>query len=143
MAAVENVQGVLKMFRGAKSRYKDFNEANSVTVGCTQRYALFVHENLESAHEVGEAKFMQKAVSRTKARVGEVIAKAVQKGATAMHAFLMGGYLIQRTSQESTPVDTGALKASHFTCPTSELNSIANKKFADSEKIRQSKSSRH
>lgn len=140
---VEGVRGVLEMLRKTKNKYRDFDESNSVTVGCTQTYALFVHEDMEANHEVGEAKFMQKSVARTKSRVGAVITKAISRGASAIQAFLMGGYLIQRTSQENTPVDTGALKASHFTCPTSELNTVAEKKYRESEKIRRTTPSRH
>lgn len=140
---VEGVKGVIGMLRRTKSKYKDFDERNSVTVGCTQSYALFVHEDMEAAHEVGEAKFMQKAVTQTRNRVGSVITTALSRGAKALQAFLMGGYLIQRTSQDNTPVDTGALKASHFTCPTSELNTVANEKYRESEKIRRTTRSRH
>lgn len=44
-----------------------------VEVGFSAFYALFVHENLENAHTVGEAKFLQNAIQENTSRILKII----------------------------------------------------------------------
>ena len=44
-------------------------------IGCTAEYATPVHENLESYHTVGEAKFLEKAVMENETEIRKIIAR--------------------------------------------------------------------
>ena len=87
----------------------------SVTVGYTAEYSIHVHENLEARHPVGQAKFLESAAREMAQQAGALVARVVKSGGKLVHGLLAGGMLIQRTSQERCPVDTGALRASAFT----------------------------
>jgi len=45
------------------------------TVGATQFYAIFVHENLEARHPVGQAKFLETAIKEAIPTILRLIAK--------------------------------------------------------------------
>lgn len=53
----------------ANTRMKKTKRGASVRVVYTAAYSIFVHENLYAHHEVGEAKFLTKAVTRNMARI--------------------------------------------------------------------------
>ncbi len=110
----------------------------SVTVGFTQNYGLYVHEDMDARHEVGQAKFLEQPARKLEKTLGDLTAKAVANGATIEEGLIIAGLRLQREAQELTPVDTGALKASAFTCKTRDVDRIAEVAFKKSEKIRKS-----
>lgn len=57
------------------SAYIDIDGSEKVLVGYTAAYAPYVHENLEARHEIGEAKFLEKAVQKNQKRIIEELAK--------------------------------------------------------------------
>lgn len=57
------------------SAYIDVDGSKSVFIGYTADYAVYVHEDLEATHEVGEAKFLEKAVKMNQKRIIDEIAK--------------------------------------------------------------------
>jgi hypothetical protein len=88
-----------------------------VTVGFTQHYAIYVHENLNAHHDVGEAKFLEKP-ARELSENGDltlIIYNAWRQGKTMAEALVLAGLRLQREAQDRCPVKTGALKASAFT----------------------------
>ena len=87
----------------------------SVVVGYTQNYAIYVHENLEAHHEVGQAKFLEQPAREIAEQLGTMIASDLKSGLTISQSLLRAGLRLQRESQQLVPVDTGALKASAFT----------------------------
>lgn len=87
----------------------------AAVVGYTQSYAIYVHENLESHHPVGEAKFLEKPFRRLHKDLMRQIKDDMKKGLTLQQALLRAGLRLQRDSQLLVPVDTGALKNSAFT----------------------------
>lgn len=111
MAKVEGVNEVLKVLNDAGKRADEV----SVIVGYTQAYAIYVHENLEAKHPVGQAKYLEEPARVHAAEIGRIVREAFAKGASLAHALLLGGLRIQRESQLLVPVDTGALKGSAFT----------------------------
>lgn len=114
------------------------NEANkaSVTVGYTQSYGLFVHENLEAFHPGGgQAKFLEEPARTLEKVLANIIARAMKRGLTMEQALLLAGLRLQRESQKIVPVDTGALKASAFTAITSEANEKAQEAFERAKAI--------
>ena len=47
-------------------------------VGATASYALFVHENLESKHVVGQAKFLEDAIKESRNEILFILKKSVK-----------------------------------------------------------------
>jgi len=45
----------------------------SVDIGTNVEYAVYVHENLDARHNVGEAKYLEKAVTRHEDRIRHLI----------------------------------------------------------------------
>jgi hypothetical protein len=86
-----------------------------VAVGYTAAYAIYVHENLESSHAVGQAKFLEEPARKLMRILGELIRDSMKAGLSLVEAMLGAGLRLQRESQQLCPVDTGALKASAFT----------------------------
>lgn len=107
----------------------------SVTVGFTQFYALYVHE-INAPHKVGQWKFLETAAKRNRRNVALNIERALNQKASFQNALMIGGLLIQREAQLLTPVDTSALKASAFTCPTNEVEAVSETAYRRSEAIR-------
>lgn len=107
----------------------------SVTVGFTQRYALWVHE-VQANHVVGQWKYLETPARAMRTTISALISASMRKGLTMMQSLMFGGLRLQREAQQITPVDTSALKASAFTCPTSNVEAVSSESFAKSESIR-------
>jgi len=45
----------------------------SVDIGTNVEYAVYAHENLDARHNVGEAKYLEKAVTRHEDRISHLI----------------------------------------------------------------------
>lgn len=86
-----------------------------VAVGYTANYAVYVHENLEAHHPVGQAKFLEEPFRTMRDQLVASIVKAVNEGMPLQTAMLLAGLKLQRASQLLVPVDTGNLKGSAFT----------------------------
>jgi hypothetical protein len=109
---IEKLESLLGKFG---SLMKELPPSVSVIVGYTQRYAIFVHENLTAHHNVGQAKFLEQPARQFSKDIAQVVSKAVKNGTPLPQALVLGGLFLQRESQKLCPVDTGALKASAFT----------------------------
>jgi hypothetical protein len=115
MAKVEGLVKVVAALR-AKAAKANRDSNPSVTVGYTAEYAIYVHENLEANHPVGQAKFLEQPAREMARDISQVVIDAMQnRKATLAQALLMGGLRLQRESQMLVPVDTGALRNSAFT----------------------------
>lgn len=113
MPRIEGLSGLLADLKAAE---KKAGEANvSVIVGYTQSYAIYVHEDLEAQHPVGQAKFLEQPARELSTELGAQIGEGVAKGMTMEQSLLVAGLRLQRESQQLVPVDTGALKNSAFT----------------------------
>ncbi len=88
-----------------------------VIVGYTAAYAIFVHENLEAHHPVGQAKFLEQPAREmgNDGTLAGIVRKAIQSGKTMGQALLLAGLWLQRASQKLCPVLTGNLRNSAFT----------------------------
>lgn len=87
----------------------------SVVVGYSAGYAVYVHENLEARHPVGQAKYLEEPARRLAPEIARVVREAMRRGATLEEALLLGGLRLQAESQRLCPVDRGFLRASAFT----------------------------
>lgn len=114
MAKIENVKKVIAALRArAAKAMKDTNV--SVVVGYTQSYAIYVHENLEAHHPVGQAKYLEQPARLLAPVLAQIVRDAMKQGKTLAQGLLLAGLRLQRESQMLVPVDTGALKNSAFT----------------------------
>jgi len=133
---VDNLEKVISALkRQAKIRFSSPNgNHESVIVGYTASYAVYVHENLEmklkgqprkgAGHggnywdppNRGQSKYLEEPARNLSndGTLTELTAKAMQKGATVQEALYVAGLRILRDSQKVVPVDTGNLKASGF-----------------------------
>lgn len=115
MAVVEGLEKVVAALRSKAAKLTGNETEPSVIVGYTQNYAVFVHENLEAHHHVGEAKFLERPARELSPELGKIVAQALAKGLNIAQALVLAGLRLQRESQLLVPVATGALKGSAFT----------------------------
>ena len=118
MPKVEGVSAIQKALQRASERFVSplAVGGESVIVGYTANYALYVHENLKAHHNVGQAKFLEQPAREKALEIAERIVDSMAGGARLHDAIVVGAQLLQRESQALCPVGpTGNLKASAFT----------------------------
>jgi hypothetical protein len=114
MAKVEGLDKLVAKLRDkAAKSIKDDN--CSVTVGYSAGYALFVHENLEAKHPVGQAKYLEQPARQLQGVMANIVAEAMKRKMTLAQGLVLAGMRLQRESMQICPVDTGNLRASAFT----------------------------
>ncbi len=114
MAKILNKERLIQKLRRKRQYAKD-NLNAAVLVGYTASYAIYVHENLEAYHEVGQAKFLEEPARTLRPEIVSIIDQALQAGQSMGDALLLAGLRLQAESQLLCPVDTGNLRASAFT----------------------------
>lgn len=113
VAEIKNLRRLEAALRAAVGRYG--NSEPIVRVGYTQSYALYVHENLEAHHKVGQAKYLEQPARELSGTLVGIVKTALHAGKNLAQALVLAGLRLQRESQLLVPVDTGALKNSAFT----------------------------
>ena len=111
---VENLTKLVEKLRARVAQTLEDSELNCV-VGFTQKYAVYVHENLEAHHPVGQAKFLEQPARELAPELGRMIVENLKRRRSMSQALLLAGLRLQREAQLLCPVDTGALKGSAFT----------------------------
>lgn len=112
MVKIEGSGAVIRRLR----QLAKMHGSPQVVVGYTMYYAVYVHENMNANHpNGGQAKFLEQPAKEMRKELGQIVAKAMKKGAKLETALLKAGMALQARSQELVPVDTGALRASAFT----------------------------
>lgn len=114
MAKVENIEELLFKVKVRKEEARKLTEA-SVIVGYSASYALYVHENLEAKHPVGQAKYLEAPLRNNRQRYHELLVGYITQGISYVQSLFRVGLALQRDSQQLVPVDTGNLKGSAFT----------------------------
>jgi hypothetical protein len=119
LEAVVEIKGLTSLLSKLKAKVAAVvaGSGSHVIVGYTAAYAVFVHENLEAYHKVGQAKFLEAPARRLTGdgTLAKIIEGAVRSGKTPNQAMLLAGLRLQRESQKLTPIDTGNLRNSAFT----------------------------
>jgi len=129
MATIENLSKIADYLK--KHRARGTN--STVVVGYTQAYAVHVHENLQSHHPVGQAKFLEQPAREMSKELQKVVADSIKSGLTMEDGLLRAGLRLQRESQKLVPVDTGALRASGFTARLSEMETASTAAYSKGE----------
>lgn len=133
---VENLDNLLAKLRKLSADAEAVNKA-SVTVGFSQSYAIYVHEDLDAAHAEGKvAKYLEGPARRLGDEIGKLIGKAYQQSKDIEASLLIGGLRLQREAQQIVPIDTSALKASAYTSQTRDEDAAFQSAFQKSEAIR-------
>jgi CRISPR/Cas system-associated exonuclease Cas4 (RecB family) len=111
------IEGVSRVIEALEARIAQAIKSSkaSVTVGYTQNYAIFVHEDLVAHHTVGQAKFLEQPARMHQDKFRKIVEDSLRRKLTMSQALLLAGLALQRESQLLVPIDTGALKASAFT----------------------------
>jgi predicted nucleic-acid-binding protein len=132
------IQGLQELKRklAKLQRQADKDGEASVVVGFTQSYAVHVHENKESHHEVGQAKYLEQPAREKAKELGRIVQEAYSKGSTLEKSLLLAGYRLQREAQQLTPVDTGALRASAFIALEKDLIQVSSEAYSKGQEIR-------
>lgn len=133
IGGLNKLQGVI---RGLKRKAKEHEV--SVQVGFTQNYAMWVHEDMDANHTVGQAKFLEVPARSLQLELHNIITKVFKQTGSMQKALLMAGYRLQREAQQLVPVDTSALKASAYTALDSEADAVADAAHQRSEQIKKS-----
>jgi hypothetical protein len=111
---VQGLNSLVSKLRNRAARtLKDRN--TKVAVGYTAPYTVYVHENLQNNHPVGQAKFLEQPARQMASELAHLIASELRDGKTVGQALLKAGLRLQRAAQKLTPVDTGLLVRSAFT----------------------------
>jgi len=132
------ITGIKEVIRALTEMSKDAKKDDRVTVivGFTQSYAVWVHENLQAQHKVGQAKFLESPARSLRKEFVKLIRTTTQKTGNIRDGLLIAGLRLQREAQKLTPVDTGALRASAFTAFEEDSESEARKAFKRSEALK-------
>ncbi len=111
------IHGFKQLAQKLQNRLTEFQTSSkgAVIVGYTQAYAVYVHENLEANHPVGQAKFLEQPARMLRRELANIVTAAMRKKATLIQSLLLAGLRLQRASQMICPVDTSALRNSAFT----------------------------
>lgn len=109
------VEGIEDVNRALSARIRAEPDTRSVIVGYTQSYAVYVHENLDARHAVGQAKYLEQPARLLAPELARQAISLLRKGVPLERVLLLLGLRIQRESQLLVPVLTGALKGSAFT----------------------------
>jgi hypothetical protein len=130
ITGIREVQRALKKVAGASI-------GEGVVVGFTQAYAIFVHEDTEAAHNVGNAHFLLGPANRMKGELATIVSAVTKSSGSVEKGLLTAGLRLQREAQGETPIDTGALRASAFTAKESDLEEASLAANQAGEVIRQ------
>lgn len=117
MPEISKIKGVSKLindFTKLKNKSKRGDDVDYI-VGYTANYALFVHEDLESRHPVGQAKFLEQPARELRGELISIIAVTRRTTGTLDAGIKLAALRLQRESQKLVPIDTGNLKGSAFT----------------------------
>jgi len=110
-AKVEGVDAVQAVFRRMAIKH---GRRVRLVVGYAAPYAVYVHEDLEMFHLVGQAKYLEQPARENARTMAKLVENAVRAGRSMAQALaLAGGYLLN-VSRPLVPVDTGFLKSSGF-----------------------------
>lgn len=110
---VAGVQAVLTALQQYLLRAGPVNP--NVSVGYETDYAIYVHENLQAAHKVGQAKFLEEPARKMVQQLTEEVRDRLREGRTLSAALWQAGRRLQWASMHLVPVDTGLLKSTVFT----------------------------
>jgi hypothetical protein len=110
---VEGVPKLIRQFRELSGNARRAGQAR-IVVGYSAPYAIYVHENLNAYHPIGQAKFLEGPARRLAPLLARIVRDQMKRGASLDDAEYAAAQHLLKESQAVTPVDTGALRKSGF-----------------------------
>jgi predicted transcriptional regulator len=133
---VERLNKLIKKLENLRDKAKKDSEAG-VQVGFTQRYALYVHEDLNARHGPGkQAKFLEDPARSQQHTLRSIVYEVYQKTKSMSKALLVAGLRLLRESQKIVPIDTGALRTSGYVALEQEAETVAQAAYELGEALR-------
>jgi hypothetical protein len=83
-------------------------------IGYTADYAIYVHENLQARHPIGQAKFLEQPMREHKKEIMRIVRQALANRTPLKSAIALGGLYLLGQSKQLVPVDTGHLRQSGY-----------------------------
>lgn len=108
-------KGFLKLAHNLKRLSENVRRNQKITFGVvyTASYAAKVHEDLETPHTNGQAKFLEQPLRQNARLMSQMVKDLVRKQKkTLREALLIVGQWLLEESKRLVPVDTGALRDS-------------------------------
>jgi hypothetical protein len=112
-AKVEGLKQLIDALDGRRRDAKRFHGLR-LAVGYSAPYAIYVHENLQAHHPVGQAKFLETPARRHAKEIKRTVARALKSGTPPASAMSLGGIHLLSLSRPLVPVDTGVLRESGY-----------------------------
>ena len=111
MIIIDNLQRLLFKLRAMTAQAARDNGA-AARVSYSTYYAVWVHENLNSHHPIGQAKFLEQPARMYTREITEAARIVFRQKFQVRPALLAAAQTLLTLSKPLVPVDTGALKAS-------------------------------
>lgn len=109
------IAGVKSVVQSLRDRAKRQPTYTDLQVGYSASYAIYVHENLEAHHPIGQAKYLESAVRQYSGRVADIVRTEMSKPDVDLtQALMKGGEFLLAESKKLVPVDTGFLRDSGY-----------------------------
>ena len=80
MAVGTHLDGADNLVRRIERLRGKYRSQPKVRVGYSAPYAVYVHENLEAHHPVGQAKFLEAAARRYRREMGAMVRRDMRRG---------------------------------------------------------------
>jgi hypothetical protein len=110
---IEGVDKVIVALNSKLARKGKYGNA-VINVGYRAYYAIYVHENLEAYHPIGQAKFLETPLRRNREKYARMVRSAMARGESLGSALAIAGQELLEDSQALVPYDTGFLHDSGF-----------------------------
>jgi hypothetical protein len=142
MPKIEGLKSLQTKLRKLESVSKRKDDV-TVTVGYTQRYAIYVHERDLNYNRPGSQwKYLETPAREKERDIAKAAANTYGLTGSMEKALIIAGMRLIREAEPLVPVNSGALKASWFVAPKRDEDEAATKAFVRSEFVRMRHESR-
>lgn len=110
----KNKEQFIKVAHHLKQISENTKRNSPITFGViyTAPYAVHVHEDLETPHRIGQAKFLEQPLKQEAKTLTKIVKDNLKQGKTLKQALLEAGNWLLYLSRQLVPVNTGTLRDS-------------------------------
>lgn len=105
---------LIKRIKRMRTKDKLTGDKLEIVIGYKAPYAVYVHENLEAYHPVGQAKFLEVAIRRLAPVLRDMVVSKVRAKVSLRDALMQAAQYLLQESKKLVPVKTGLLRDSGF-----------------------------
>lgn len=110
----KDLKGKEKLKQQLKQRSLKGKKQLTVRFGYAAQYAIYVHEDLNAFHPIGNAKFLEGPLRRYRAQMAKIIKEKLLQKRSLEDALTAALEYLREKSQDEVPIDTGFLHDSWF-----------------------------